>query len=473
MEQKSRTRKFGAADRFGYFLGDFGNNILNVIVGSYLLVYCTKVLGISAGVVGVILMASRFFDAFTDFGMGRISDSYQDKKGERYRVWILRFCVPIVLSVILLYHPWVAEQSMAAKIAYVSLMYVIYGSVCFTAINIPYGAMINAISDDPVERSSLSKYRTYGGLVAQVVVMMAIPALAYTKDAAGNTLVAKNGFLTCAIVLGAITLVSYLGCYFGCKERIKGTAQPAKEQEKKSGGLKESVAVLAEICKDPCLLGMIVASIMVSAVATIFATLLPYVAIDYFNAPWIQSVGGLAMIVGAIIITPFANKITTRFGKKEGSVAGLTVCGVFFVLALLVPRTQPVLFAVMLILAFAGFGYFYLVMFALIADAIDHHYALTGKKNEGTIYGVYSFLRKLAGAVTGSIGAWSLAAIGYDSLATVQTASVQTAVFRIGVLIPACLFAIAAVCLAFLCPLNSKAIAADRAKIAEMEATKE
>lgn len=99
-----------------------------------------------------------------------------------------------------------------------------------------------------------------------------------------------------------------------------------------------------------------------------------------------------------------------------------------------------------------------MVSWAMISDCIDNYYVEYGERADGTIYAMYSFLKKMAGAVTGSIGAWSLSWIGYDSLATVQTEAVSNAIYTVSVLIPVIFMIGTFLLIAFMYPLTRKKV---------------
>ena len=120
------------------------------------------------------------------------------------------------------------------------------------------------------------------------------------------------------------------------------------------------------------------------------------------------------------------------------------------------------------ILTKLGLGLHVIVNWAVISDCIDNYYVEYGERADGTIYAMYSFIKKLAGAVTGSIGAWSLTAIGYDSLATVQTEEVSNSVFNVAVLIPALFMIATFLLLVFMYPLNKNKINENAAKLKEL-----
>ena len=97
MNAEKEFKPFGLADKIGYMFGDFGNDFTFIFASLFLMVFYTKVLGISAGVVGVMFVVVRLLDAVTDVTMGRIVDRMRPGKDGRFRPWIRRMCGPVAL----------------------------------------------------------------------------------------------------------------------------------------------------------------------------------------------------------------------------------------------------------------------------------------------------------------------------------------------------------------------------------------
>lgn len=155
-------RKFGMADKLGYMFGDFGNDFAFILSSMFLLKFYTDVMGVSAAVVGTMMMAARLLDAFTDVTMGQIADRSRGNKKGKFAPWLLRMCGPVAVSSFLMYASWFAEMPMTFKIIWMFFTYLLWGSVFYTAINIPYGSMASAISAEPKDRTALSNWRTIG-----------------------------------------------------------------------------------------------------------------------------------------------------------------------------------------------------------------------------------------------------------------------------------------------------------------------
>ena len=103
MKTQKAVRPFGWRDKVGYLFGDFGNDFTFIFSSSFLLKFYTDVMGVSAAVVGVVMMIARFVDAFTDVTMGRICDRSRVTPAGKFKPWIKRMCGPVAISSFLIY----------------------------------------------------------------------------------------------------------------------------------------------------------------------------------------------------------------------------------------------------------------------------------------------------------------------------------------------------------------------------------
>ena len=177
--EKKEVRPFGIKDKMGYLFGDFGNDFTFILSSSFLLKLYTDIMGVNAAVVGLVMMIARFVDAFTDVAMGRICDRTKPGKNGKFRPWIRRMCGPVAIASFLIYQSSLAGMPMGFKIAYLFVTYILWGSVFYTSINIPYGSMASAISAEPDDRQSLSSFRTMGGMFAGMIISIGVPLVAY------------------------------------------------------------------------------------------------------------------------------------------------------------------------------------------------------------------------------------------------------------------------------------------------------
>ena len=219
--KNSSIRPFGGRDKLGYMLGNAANDFTFVFASLYLQVFYTDVLGINAVLVGTLFLIARVVDAFTDTAMGRICDKTKATKNGKFKPWLLRACGPVALASFLMYQSSMADASMPARIVYMFVTYLLWGSICYTAINIPYGSMASVMSNEPDDRAALSTFRGVGSIIPQILVGVVVPIFLYTTLEDGTKVANGSVFPVLALVTSIMALVCYIVCYFLCTERVK------------------------------------------------------------------------------------------------------------------------------------------------------------------------------------------------------------------------------------------------------------
>ena len=350
---------------------------------------------------------------------------------------------------------------MAVKIAYMFVTYILWGSVFYTAINIPYGSMASVISNEPKDRSSLSVFRSLGGILAMIVISVVSPLVVYRRDADGNQIVDAGRFTILAGVFSVCAIACYILCYCMTTERVK----PEKSEVSANVPKSSLFQVLRELITDRAFLGMIL-----SALVMLFATLMGqglnnYLFADYFNNAKALSVFSILALPATLILLGVSTPLTVRFGKKEIGTACFAIAGISYLLIAVLKIKNVWMFIGVSFIAILAKQCFSMQAYALVTDVIDDHEVKTGKRDDGIIYGIYSFSRKIGQAVAGGMSGWALAAIGYDSAAVVQTEAVKDGIYQISAVFPAVSYILCALILAFLYPLNRKRVADNVAKL--------
>ncbi|PNV61118.1 MFS transporter [Clostridium sp. chh4-2] len=452
-KNKNTERAFGLRDKIGYMFGDFGNDFTFIFASSFLMVFYTKVLGINGGAVGTLFLVARFVDAFTDVTMGRIVDSVKEAKDGRFRCWLRRMAGPVALASFLMYQSAMAGAPMGIKMVYMYVTYLLWGSIFYTSINIPYGSMASAITSDPDERTALSTFRNIGATLASLVIGVATPLLIYTTDAEGNQIV--RGGSTFTVIAGVFAICAVL-CYFICYKMTTERVHIEHDKDKKQITLIETFAA---IFKSRALLGIIGAAIFLMLSQLLISSMNNFLYPEYFkNAAGISSFTMLSTGGVLLIISPLSVKISSRFGKKESAATGVLASGIIF-LALYFLRIKNMwIFLLITCIGYLGLGYFNTVIWANITDVIDDQEVKTGVREDGTVYAVYSFARKVGQALAGGIGGWALDFIGYESAAKVQTEAVINGIYTTSTLVPAIGFLIVAFFLWVVYPLNKSKV---------------
>ena len=456
-ERYGRTvRPFGIRDKLGYLFGDFGNDFTFILSSSFLLKFYTDVMGVSGAVVGVVMMISRFVDAFTDVAMGRICDRSPQTRAGKFRPWILRMCVPVALSSFLIYQSALAGRSLAFNIGWLGVTYILWGSFFYTSINIPYGSMASSISPEPDDRQSLSTYRSLGGTLAGLVIGAVVPLLAYDQ-VEGNAVMNGPRFTLIAGIFSVLAVVCYLLCYWLTAERVRTKPNPSGERHGVLDMLRSAV-------QNRALISIIAASVVMLLAQLTMQSMANYVYPNFYGSTVAQSASTVTMLVGMLIAAAAAKPLAVRFGKAEVSAASNALAsGVCLLLYFLRPANVWV-YVALNGLNWLGLGVFSMVSWALITDVIDDAELRNGVREDGSVYALYSFARKLGQAAAAGLSGALLTAIGY-SQETAFRPEVVNGLYDIASLVPAVGFGALAAILRFWYPLQKRQVEANVAEL--------
>ena len=457
----NQSRPFGLRDKLGYLFGDFGNDFTFILSTTILMKFYTDAMGVSAGAVGTIMMLARLADAFTDVTMGRICDRSRIVPGAgKFKPWILRMCVPVAAASFLMYLTAPAGWPYALRVAYLLVTYLLWGSVFYTAVNIPYGSMASAISPEPGDRQSLSTFRTLGGTLAGLIIGVGLPLIAYRKVDGVETLIGPRVTLA-AGVFSLLAIVCYLLCYALTTERVT-------PQESHAPARFSSVAdMLRGAVRNRALISIIVASVLVLLAQLTMQNMAGYVYPDYYNNASAQSASTLLMMGAMLVAAISAKPLTARFGKAEVSAGASLLASVVCFVTFLVRPQSVWTFVLLQTLCWLGLGVFSMVCWALITDVIDYAELQNGIREDGSVYALYSFARKLGQAVSAGVSGWLLTLIGYMPGSAVQTEGVLRGVFAIATLMPAIALGLLALVLALWYPLHKRQVEENVARLKE------
>ena len=440
------TKPFGIADKLGYMFGDFANDFTFLLSSSFLLKFYTDVMGVKGSVVGIVMMVARFVDAFTDVGMGRICDRSKTTKNGKFKPWILRMCGPVALMSFLMYQSSLANMSMGFKIGYLVVTYILWGSVFYTSVNIPYGSMASAISENPSDRQSLSTFRTMGGVLAGGIITAGLPMIIYD-----NNIINGRKFTIVAGACSVGAIICYLLCYAMVTERV--IVEPDADALKNN-----NVGVmLKNAFSNRALISIIVASIVMLLAQLTLQSMSHYVFPNFYhNAKAITAgtgVMGVSMILSAVLAKPVSNKI----GKAElGAIASI-FGGLMSLLAFFIRPSNVWVFIVIQSFTWLGLGMFQMIAWALITDVIDYSEIRNGIREDGTVYALYSFARKLGQAASAGLSGVLLDMVGYSQQTQFDT-DVVNGIFNITTLVPAIGFIVLGLVLYFWYPLHKKQV---------------
>lgn len=446
--EENAKRPFGLRDKIGYAAGDFANDLTFVIAALFMMKFYTDIMGVSAALVGTLMMAAKIVDAFTDVAMGQIVDRSSYTAKGKFAPWIRRFAGPVAVASFLIFAPYFADKPMGFKIFWMFFTYILWGSVCYTGVNIPYGSMASAMSDKPEERAMLSNWRTIGATVAQIVIAVILPMVVYTVDAEGHQVLSGSRVMIASGVCSILAVLVYLICYHLSTERVKMQA-PAEK--------KNVFELFGVLFTNRAFVGIVVSALVFLVVQMTLAGMNNYVYPNYFNSAKALSMCSLLGCGVVLILSTFVTKLAAKFGKKELATIGAIISSCAMFISYFMHTKNVVVFVLLYMLAYAGMSFFNIMCWAMIIDVIDDIEVKRNIRSDGTVYSVYSFARKLGQAAANGLTGLLLSIVGYSS-ATAFDADVVNGIYDVATIFPAIGFIVLALSLAFLYPLSKKKV---------------
>lgn len=455
MSNQKKVPAFGMRDKIGYMFGDFGNDFTFILSSSFMLKFYTDIMGLEPAIVGMLMMAARFVDAVTDVTMGQIVDRSKPTKDGKFKPWLRRMCGPVAIASFLIYQSGFADMSYGFKVVWMVVTYLLWGSIFYTSINIPYGSMASAISPEAEDRASLSTWRTIGATLAGLVIGVGTPLVAYvTVD--GKTMLSGSRMTIIAGVFSVLAIICYMLCFTLVRERVEIPANNEKL---------DIMKMLRSLVTNRALIGIIAAAILLLLAMLGMQGMSSYVFPNYYGSAQAQSLASLAGSVAVLAIcAPLATKLSAKFGKKELSVASCLIGAVFFAICWILKPENPYVYVAFYTLAFVAIGFFNMIIWAMITDVIDDSEVKHGVREDGTIYSVYSFARKIGQALSSGMVGGLLSLIGYSE-ATAFDANVLNGIFNISCIVPIIGMVAVALALQFIYPLNKKRVDANIAEL--------
>ena len=398
-------RKFGIRDSVAYAAGDLGCNMSFALKGTMAL-FWTQVMGMNAWY-SILLVIVQVWDAINDPLIGSIIDADRRVyKRNKFLSYIWFGSIGLIVGGACCFLPFPAAPVWAKAIIFVA-GYVVWDAF-YTIANVPYGSLLSLISNEPADRASLSAWRSVGSMVGNMVPMVILPFIIYNKD---QTLNGGRVFLA-ALIMGALGFVCFQFMIKNTEIRVDTEIVLNEDQPKfnvleaMKNFLKNRPAVGATIAAMGMFIGMQGAT---TAVSVVFQT--------YFQNTQISGIVQLFAMIPIVLFTPLARKMVTKYGKKELAVVG-SLCSIVGALGLFIitPNNTglDLLIYVLCQLVYSlGLGIYSTVSWAMMGDAIDYNEWKTGKREEGVVYSLHSFFRKLAQGVGPAVAVAIMGTLGY------------------------------------------------------------
>ncbi len=413
MANKTRTveldangkRKFGIRDSVAYAAGDLGCN-MSFALKSYMSLFWTQVMGMGLWY-SLLLIIVQVWDAINDPLIGSVIDADHRKyRRNKFLAYIWFGSIGLIVGGALCFLPFPGAPTWAKFIIFIA-GYVVWDAF-YTIANVPYGSLLSLISNNDADRASLSAWRSIGSMIGNMLPMVILPMIMYDQD---ENLVGWRVFVA-ALVMGVLGFICFQFMIRNTEIRVEDEVKVNTEQAKfnvveaMKNFLSNRPAVGATVAAMGMFIGMQGAA---TAVQVVFQT--------YFQNTDISGLVSMFAMIPIVVFTPLARKMVTKYGKKELSMIG-ALCSIVGALGLFIITPNNIvldliLYVVCQLIYSLGLGIYSTVSWAMMGDAIDYNEWKTGKREEGVVYSLHSFFRKLAQGVGPAVALVIMSSLGY------------------------------------------------------------
>ena len=237
---KTKERPFGVTsggEKLAYALGDLGSNFVWTFISSFLTLYYTDSVLMSAALVGTIMLVCRIFDGVSDILMGMMLEKTRTKMGKA-KPWFGGSIIPLVGIQLLVFNV-PGTLSNGAKLGWIIVSYFLLTVVAYTVNNLSYHAMLSRISLTGEDRNKVSSLRGVFAFLAGLILAILTPKL--LAGFGGEKV--QSAWTTTALVYSLLCLVFETICFFGCKEKISCYDEKT-EVKKETPDLKAGIRML-------------------------------------------------------------------------------------------------------------------------------------------------------------------------------------------------------------------------------------
>lgn len=404
--------KLSLKTKIAYGVGEFGLFATAIIQGFFLLDFLLEVAGVEAFHASAILLVAQVWEGIMDPIIGRASDYTKSRFGRR-RSWILFGTIPLGITWWLLWQvPPFLEQYEIAKFFYYLAMAIAFGTA-HTCVAVPYTALTADLSDDYVERTSLTMFRFIFGLFGGVILSTAHSFLVtlIPSDDPNYVYNEIRGYMLSASVTVWPICLPTLVTFFLVRER---GVQPPKEETFKEAILSFFAGLKVSLTNRAYIILTVLFFFAWTVINSVQNNLLLYVKYvqkseDHFTYLLLAIQGSAAffLFIAQIFVTKFGKKATFFIGE------GIMLC-VLFTIYWLPARLLPVLY-IYAVLAGIGVSVSMLIPWSMLPDVVDEDEWKTGNRREGDYYSIFLVFQKVGLGIATAASSLALGIAGYIS----------------------------------------------------------
>jgi len=398
-------RKFSIRDSVAYAAGDLGCNMSFALKGTIMPIFWTQFMGMDLWY-SLLIVIVQVWDAINDPLIGSLIDAdHHQYKRNKFLQYIWAGSIGLIVGGACCFLPFPGAPTWAKAIIFVA-GYVVWDAF-YTVANVPYGSLLSLISNEPADRASLSAWRSVGSIGGNMIPMIILPFIVYDDN---NNLIGERVFLA-ALIMGFLGFICFQFMIKNTEVRVDtdvklDDAPKFNVLEAMKNFLHNRPAVGATVAACGMFLGMQGGA---TAVTVLFQS--------YFKNIDASGIVSAFAMIPIILFTPLARKMVTKFGKQELAAIGAICSVVASVLMLVLPITGDnsgmMIYIVCQLINSLGMGIYSTVSWGMMGDAIDYNEWKTGKREEGTVYALHSFFRKLAQGCGPALALVVMVALGY------------------------------------------------------------
>ena len=435
------------SEKIGYGLGDMSSSMFWKIFSYYLPVFYSDVFGLKPAHAAILLLVTKIYDAVSDPVMGLIADRTDTRWG-RYRPWLLWVAVPFAVAGVLSFY--VPGGSYTFKHVYAYLVYILM-MTAYTAVNVPYGAMLGVVTDDSAEKTVFSSFRMFFAYVGSFI-SVGIFSL-FEKRIIGTTLpdgrtvrgvgdTLPSQWTGVIAIVAALCAILFILCFALTREHVR--------REPKQWNAGKDLGALLRNKPWWLLLGagigqLLFLSIRGGAAAYYFANILG--TNIFITCAVFLAIGELSQMAGVLLAVP----VSKYLGKKGAFLAALLAAGVLSLAIAFLPSTPGALTVLIVLQVLIGLlcGITSPLIWSMFADVADYSAAVLGSDSTALIFSSSSMSQKIGGAFGGFLLLIIVGACGYDSASAVQSESALSAIKAVMSYVPAAGALLGSICLLF------------------------
>lgn len=413
---------FGKKVAYGF--GDMGSNFMYTMVNSFFILYLTNAVGLNAGIIGTLMMVSKFFDGASDLFFGSLIDRTHTKWGKA-RPWMLLSILPLALCEILLFS--VPSMSVTLQYAYIFILYTLINAVCYTVNNIAYSTMSALITKNSNERVQLGSIRFIMALCSSLFVST------YTVDMVEHFGNGLGAWRTVAVIYALALIVCMIICVMFSKE-VSDETNLAENKTKEKTSIWKDFKLLLTNKFYVRILGFNFVRYFGSGIAGGVIVFFALYSLGNAKLLGIMSASSRIPVMICLSVTPFLVK---KFGVYKVNLFG-RLCGLAFTIGSAIFGYMGSFMGLVVCTICSSFlsNSMTGTLNSVVADAAHYTYLKDRRHIEGAMFSCTSIGVKVGSGLGTAICGWLLTLGGYSGAAEVQSASAISMINFMYLIIP-------------------------------------